>query len=97
MGFREDFVWGAATSSYQIEGAAFQDGKGWDIWDVFCKEKSPAVQDNSTALHKGKSGAPEYKPHSVRPRPDSRDDPSIPPVQSPPVSRSAQNIREVSA
>lgn len=39
MGFKKDFVWGAATSAYQIEGAAFQDGKGWDIWDVFCKEK----------------------------------------------------------
>ncbi|HIT90434.1 MAG TPA: beta-glucosidase [Candidatus Merdenecus merdavium] len=39
MGFRKDFAWGAATSSYQIEGAAYEDGKGWNIWDVFCKEE----------------------------------------------------------
>lgn len=39
MGFREDFVWGAATSSYQIEGAADSEGKGMHIWDVFVKEE----------------------------------------------------------
>lgn len=38
MGFSKDFAWGAATSSYQIEGAAEEGGKGTDIWDVFTKE-----------------------------------------------------------
>ena len=38
MSFRKDFVWGAATASYQVEGAAYEDGKGRNIWDVFCKE-----------------------------------------------------------
>lgn len=38
MTFRKDFVWGAATASYQVEGAAYEDGKGLNIWDVFCKE-----------------------------------------------------------
>ncbi len=36
MKFRSDFVWGAATSSYQIEGGAYEGGKGLNIFDTFC-------------------------------------------------------------
>ena len=34
--FPADFVWGAATASFQIEGASHEDGRGESIWDRFC-------------------------------------------------------------
>ncbi|MBX6768142.1 MAG: beta-glucosidase [Actinomadura rubrobrunea] len=35
MTFPDDFLWGAATASYQIEGAAAEDGRTPSIWDTF--------------------------------------------------------------
>ncbi|MEV6344480.1 GH1 family beta-glucosidase [Actinoplanes sp. NPDC051851] len=35
--FPDGFVWGAATASYQIEGAAREDGRGPSIWDTFSR------------------------------------------------------------
>src|SRR5438128_1000529 len=36
--FPHSFVWGAASSAYQTEGAAREDGRGASIWDRFCAE-----------------------------------------------------------
>jgi beta-glucosidase len=45
--FPQDFVWGVATSSYQIEGAADTDGRGPSIWDTFCTQPG-AIADASS-------------------------------------------------
>lgn len=33
--FPKDFLWGAATAAYQVEGAAAEGGRGPSIWDTF--------------------------------------------------------------
>lgn len=45
--FRDDFVWGVASSAYQIEGRDAQDGAGKCIWDTFAEEGR--VQNNQKA------------------------------------------------
>jgi beta-glucosidase len=45
--FPQGFVWGAATASYQIEGAWNVDGKGESIWDRF-SHTPDMVQDGDT-------------------------------------------------
>jgi beta-glucosidase len=53
--FPSDFVWGAATAAYQIEGAAYEDGRGESVWDVFA-EKKDAVWSG----HSGKYACDHY-------------------------------------
>ncbi|MBM7118088.1 GH1 family beta-glucosidase [Archangium primigenium] len=44
--FPKGFLWGTATSSYQIEGAAQEDGRGESIWDRF--SKTPGKVEDGT-------------------------------------------------
>ena len=46
--FPVDFRWGVATAAYQVEGAAYEDGRGLSIWDTFCKTPGK--------VHNGESG-----------------------------------------
>lgn len=47
MGFKEDFIWGAAAASYQIEGAWNKDGKGLSIWDHLTEKEGAIYQGHS--------------------------------------------------
>lgn len=47
MKFPADFLWGAATASYQIEGAWNEDGRGPSIWDTFCHTPGNIVKDET--------------------------------------------------
>jgi beta-glucosidase len=44
--FPHDFVWGVATSAFQIEGATRIDGRGPSVWDTFCA-KPGTIADSS--------------------------------------------------
>ncbi|MGL5325870.1 MAG: family 1 glycosylhydrolase, partial [Aeromonas sp.] len=35
--FPSDFLWGAASAAYQVEGGWNADGKGPSVWDLFTK------------------------------------------------------------
>jgi beta-glucosidase len=47
MAFANNFVWGAAAASYQVEGAAFDDGKGLSVWDMMCSEPGRIWEGNT--------------------------------------------------
>lgn len=47
--FPSDFIWGVATSAFQIEGALDADGRGPSIWDAFPKNKVADGSDGAQA------------------------------------------------
>jgi beta-glucosidase len=49
-GFPGDFVWGAATSAYQVEGAVAEDGRGESIWDRFCTRPGAIANGDTGAV-----------------------------------------------
>ncbi|MDR3170822.1 MAG: beta-glucosidase, partial [Treponema sp.] len=54
--FPKNFLWGAATASFQIEGSPEGDGRGNCIWDTFCSTPGK-VQDGDT----GKLACDHYR------------------------------------
>ncbi|HEX6507125.1 MAG TPA: family 1 glycosylhydrolase, partial [Chloroflexota bacterium] len=48
--FPPEFLWGAATASYQIEGAVNEDGRGESIWDRFCATPGKVRNGESGAI-----------------------------------------------
>jgi beta-glucosidase len=48
--FSPDFVWGAATAAYQVEGAAAEDGRGESIWDRFSATPGKVANGDTGAV-----------------------------------------------
>lgn len=47
MSFSKAFVWGVSTASYQIEGAAHEDGRGMSVWDMFSRKPGAIFQGDT--------------------------------------------------
>jgi beta-glucosidase len=45
--FPADFLWGAATAAYQVEGATSEDGRGSSIWDDFAATPGKTYQGDN--------------------------------------------------
>jgi beta-glucosidase/6-phospho-beta-glucosidase/beta-galactosidase len=49
-GLRRDFIWGVSTSSFQIEGATREDGRGLSVWDTYCQTGHIANHDTGAVI-----------------------------------------------
>lgn len=43
----KDFLWGVATASFQVEGAAREEGRGQSIWDTFCRTPGKVLHQHN--------------------------------------------------
>lgn len=50
LSFPEKFIWGAATASYQIEGAVNKDGRGQSTWDEFCRRPGKILENHDGSV-----------------------------------------------
>lgn len=50
MRFPDGFAWGAATASYQVEGAVTAGGRGLSIWDTFCARPGAVADGGSGSI-----------------------------------------------
>ena len=48
--FPDNFMWGSATSSYQIEGAVNDNGWGPSIWDTFCLQPGNILNHKNSTI-----------------------------------------------
>ena len=48
--FPSDFIWGASSAAYQIEGAWNVDGKSPSIWDTFTQTKGNVHNDENANI-----------------------------------------------
>src|ERR1700730_18350854 len=58
-GFPKDFIWGTATSAYQVEGAVNEDGRGRSIWDTF--SHTPGKIGDGTNADRANDHSHRYK------------------------------------
>ena len=45
--FPDDFLWGAATAAYQVEGAAAEGGRSPSVWDTFSRRPGAVADDHN--------------------------------------------------
>jgi beta-glucosidase len=50
MKFPKNFTWGAASASYQLEGAAQEDGRGSSVWDMFSQTPGKTWEGDTGAV-----------------------------------------------
>lgn len=49
MALKNDFIWGTATSSFQIEGAVDEDGRKPSVWDYYSRTVPDVIRNNDRA------------------------------------------------